>query len=147
MNLFILNVQGRTELTNSAGSISLICSALNASQSFTNRVIDEANDLITCPMASSKMAIGGAETYKMFKLPLIDIMQFDRFTDVYFNELDSTWSSETHKHDIGFTFRTMQEAFARGTYGKDTLAIKNTCKVLKIKHTYKAINTFLSGAN
>ncbi len=35
-------------------------------------------------------------------------------------------------------------AFKLGTYNKDSRAIKSMCKVLKIKHTYKALNEIFS---
>ena len=35
-------------------------------------------------------------------------------------------------------------AFDKGTYNKDGLAIIATCKALKIKHTYKAINEYIN---
>ncbi len=39
----------------------------------------------------------------------------------------------------------MKEAFKKKSYNKDSRAIKNTCKILKIKHTYTAINEFIKG--
>ncbi len=36
----------------------------------------------------------------------------------------------------------MQGAFERGTFNKDSRAIKATCRELKISFTYKAINSF-----
>jgi len=36
-------------------------------------------------------------------------------------------------------------AFKKGTYNKDSRAIKATCKQLNLKHTYKAINNYLRG--
>ena len=37
----------------------------------------------------------------------------------------------------------MLEAIKRGSYNKDSRAIKATCKTLGIKHTYKAIDEYL----
>ena len=37
----------------------------------------------------------------------------------------------------------MEKAFARKSFNKDGQAIKATCKELKIKHTYRDIETFL----
>jgi hypothetical protein len=42
-------------------------------------------------------------------------------------------------------FERMCNAFDTGSYSKDSKAIKNTCKLLGIKHTYKAIDAFLKG--
>lgn len=39
----------------------------------------------------------------------------------------------------------MRDAFASGSYNKDSLAIKKTCKALGIKYTYDGINTYLCG--
>lgn len=36
----------------------------------------------------------------------------------------------------------MREAFKRGSFNKDGNAIKRTCKVLCIAHTYKAMNAY-----
>jgi hypothetical protein len=38
----------------------------------------------------------------------------------------------------------MREAIKTGTYNKDSGAFKQTCKVLGIKHTYKAIAAFIN---
>jgi hypothetical protein len=38
----------------------------------------------------------------------------------------------------------MTDSFIRGCYNKDSRAIKATCKILDIKHTYSAINSFLA---
>ena len=39
----------------------------------------------------------------------------------------------------------MAVAFERGSYNKDSHAIRATCHAFKIKHTYKAIDAFLRG--
>jgi hypothetical protein len=39
-------------------------------------------------------------------------------------------------------FKRMVEAISRGSFNKDSIALKNTCKDLGIKHTYKAIKEF-----
>lgn len=39
----------------------------------------------------------------------------------------------------------MRGAFEKGSYNKDSRAIKATCKQFAIKHTYQAINEFLNG--
>jgi hypothetical protein len=38
----------------------------------------------------------------------------------------------------------MKEAFEKGTFNKDSPAIKATCKAFKIKHTYKDIAHFIA---
>jgi len=39
----------------------------------------------------------------------------------------------------------MNAAFFTGTASKDGEGVKRTCRELKIKHTYKAINAFIHG--
>jgi len=39
----------------------------------------------------------------------------------------------------------MTKAFAQGSYNKDGIAVKNTCKALGVSYTYKAINEYLKG--
>ena len=41
-------------------------------------------------------------------------------------------------------FKRMIEAIERGSFNKDSIAIKNTYKQLKIKHTYQAIKEFIA---
>lgn len=40
----------------------------------------------------------------------------------------------------------MRGSFEQGTFNKDGRAIKDTCKHFGVKHTYTAINNFLSAA-
>lgn len=44
-----------------------------------------------------------------------------------------------------FVIHRMRGAFQRGSYNKDSHAIKAACKHFNIKHTYKAISAFLNG--
>ncbi len=39
----------------------------------------------------------------------------------------------------------MNKAIDKGSFNKDSLAFKMTCKALKIKHTYRDIECFLGG--
>lgn len=48
------------------------------------------------------------------------------------------------EEDIPTVLGRMKKAFMSGNYNKDTRAIKWTCHELKIYHTYKSINAFLS---
>lgn len=45
--------------------------------------------------------------------------------------------------EIEFVLHRMRGAFERGSYNKDSHAIKATCKHLGIKHTYAAIAEFI----
>ena len=42
-------------------------------------------------------------------------------------------------------FKRMLGALSRGSFNKDSIALKNTCKQLNIKHTYTAIAEFIKG--
>ena len=48
-------------------------------------------------------------------------------------------------NEAEFAIHRMRGAFERGSYNKDTPAIKATCKEFRIPHTYKAIAKFLNG--
>jgi hypothetical protein len=57
---------------------------------------------------------------------------------------------QAHPAEYGFNLdmvpdvlANMKEAFRRRSYNKDGHAIKATCKILKIKQTYKEINHFM----
>lgn len=50
-------------------------------------------------------------------------------------------ASTTTPEDLA---KRMTEALAKGSGSKDGKGVKNTCKNLKIKHTYKAISEFLN---
>lgn len=52
-----------------------------------------------------------------------------------------SWTIDTLEEVFG----RMKAAIIRGSFNKDTPAFKRTCKVLKIKHTYRDIETFLKG--
>jgi hypothetical protein len=41
-------------------------------------------------------------------------------------------------------FKRMSNAIERGSFNKDSIAFKNTCKKLKIKYTYRDIETFIN---
>jgi hypothetical protein len=46
--------------------------------------------------------------------------------------------------DFDSVILKMNAAIERGSFNKDSRAIKATCKQLKINHTYKAIKEFIS---
>ncbi len=45
--------------------------------------------------------------------------------------------------ELDVVFSRMRAAIERGSFNKDSRAFKATCKRLKIKHTYRDIETFL----
>ena len=55
------------------------------------------------------------------------------------NPENYSWSIDTLEEVFG----RMKVAIIRGSFNKDSQAFKNTCKALKIKHTYRDIETFL----
>ena len=72
------------------------------------------------------------------------------FMDVYERHLHSchlemptvyVWDIE----EMPDVIRRMRDAIVRGTYNKDSLAFKLTCKELMIKWTYKAIADYIRG--
>ena len=74
---------------------------------------------------------------------------FECFLEVYAEKLKEARQKYPHdycwpdsQHD--FVLQRMRVAIARGTFNKDSHAFKATCKELKIKHTYKAIQEFIS---
>lgn len=42
-------------------------------------------------------------------------------------------------------FEKLKAAILSGNFDKDGFAVKQTCKILNIKNTYKAINEYLNG--
>lgn len=147
MNLFILNVNGALQTCYESKDIPLIANTLGASPKFVVDALEQAQSFERDPLSNSKMLIGGRETYRMFKLSEINQERFERFMEVYFNELEANFDRTTYTQPLNHTFQVMVEAVARNNFGKDTVSFKNTCKVLKIKHTYKDIKAFLSEQN
>lgn len=74
---------------------------------------------------------------------------FDRFINIYGGELK--WAVENHPTEYRYSVEEVPAVVARiaaalrkGSYNKDGIAFKRTCKFLGIPHTYKAINEFIS---
>jgi hypothetical protein len=77
---------------------------------------------------------------------------FDKFMQTYREQLIAAMTAHPEDYDytaapadIDRVCRKMGDAFLQRTYNKDGRAIKATCKVLGIKYTYGAINTYLVG--
>lgn len=49
------------------------------------------------------------------------------------------------KKEIPAILDRMRGAFSRQSYNKDGRAIKQTCKLLGVKYTYRDINAYLDG--
>ena len=70
----------------------------------------------------------------------------DRWNSVYRAELAKAMESHPDEYmpgiDAEIVANRMIAAFERGTYNKDSRAIRATCRHFGIKHTYAAINAF-----
>ena len=74
----------------------------------------------------------------------------DKFIEVYARMLlkavqENRKDYSYNEHEVPMIVDRMKAAFQRGSYNKDGLAIKWTCKELGIKYTYSAINQYLKG--
>jgi len=81
----------------------------------------------------------------------VHITRLEIFKTVYASELkehvekhpdDYTWSIA----NFSVILDRMTSAIEKGTFDKNSPSFKNTCKILNLKHTYKAIKTFI-GSN
>lgn len=74
---------------------------------------------------------------------------FDLFCQTYKKKLEEAvikWPQDYPWYpnlSIETVYGRMVTAFKNKSYNKDGHAIKNTCKELNIKHTYKAIQEYL----
>lgn len=71
------------------------------------------------------------------------------FIDVYKEKLFEARKADPETYswpesEFPLVFERMTKAIERGSFNKDSYAFKATCKALKIKHTYKAIQEFIS---
>ena len=60
-----------------------------------------------------------------------------------FTEILTANYSEKYLKPLDETLRNCIYALLKGEFDKDTESFKQTCKALKIKHTYKAIKSFI----
>ena len=73
----------------------------------------------------------------------------DRFLAVYRKKLAEAVAEHPDQYvwpieELDPVMARMTAALDRRSYNKDSTAIRNTCRVLRIKHTYTAINEFIS---
>ena len=146
MKLYVITINGHTQITTQATALEIVCSTLGASEQFTANVKAAAEDFEAYVLLTNKKSIGGSAEYRMTRLTHINEVQFERFADVFFCELESRYPQYRYPLSLANTFNLICVAIAHYTFDKDSLAIKNTCKVLGIKHTYKAIQSFLEEA-
>lgn len=74
----------------------------------------------------------------------------DKWMEVYEQKLVESHAKHPELYaypanEIPFTVHRMRGAFEKGSYNKDSHAIRATCKHFHIQHTYKAIKSFLQG--
>jgi hypothetical protein len=74
---------------------------------------------------------------------------FECFLEVYAEKLREALKLHPEQYswpesELPKVLERMRAAIERGTFNKDGYAFKATCKELKIKHTYKAIQEFIS---
>lgn len=73
---------------------------------------------------------------------------FQCFLDVYREELEKSLKEAPENYawgpdDLETVFNRMKNAIERGSFNKDSISFKRTCKRLNIKHTYRAIDDFI----
>lgn len=74
---------------------------------------------------------------------------FDTFAQTYTEQLEKAVLKYPEEYvwpveNVPTVAAKMIQAFRARTYNKDSRAVKATCKILKIKHTYTAINEYLA---
>ena len=141
-----IEVDGKVKTFTDAKDIPIVCEVLGAKDFLRETVQKEYQSFIADPYCGTMALMGGSQTFTLKKLPM-SLERLERFGQVYCAELDGTYSPETHLKDIDDTYHRMMAAIAFNSFNKDSQAIKNACKVLKIKHTYKAIQAYLAGEN
>jgi len=104
---------------------------------------------------ADRVAMGGGTTcvspnlHASMRICKVDRVKFFDFVDTYGKCLADNMKNNpmayagTFKDTFETTFRAMQNAILKGTFNKDSESFKQTCKALKIKHTYKAIDEFI----
>ncbi len=82
-----------------------------------------------------------------FGLKLHDLNRdkFHTFIDTYANFLYANFKANPLNYAKGYeeTLSVMKFSIVQGNFNKDSESFKQTCKALKIKHTYKAIDEFI----
>lgn len=146
--LFIgqINVNGQVRTFTTKEAMEAFLTGLSKSEKFTELVRKEYESFITDPMSNVKALFGGKETFKLKKIE-IDSINYDSFMKVYHKELERAFINFPYEYVGSFqeTYHRMALSIAEGTFNKDSVPFKQTCKTLKIAHTYKAIKAFLKG--
>lgn len=82
---------------------------------------------------------------------MIDPVRLHNFIQTYQQALTETHTAYPQEYrfpasELPRVVERMGDAFARGSFNKDSRAVKATCRALNIKHTYTAIRSYLEGA-
>lgn len=87
----------------------------------------------------------GPGLHVSMKLHNVNRDKFDLFVTTYANFLFANWKANPLDYAMGYevTLQNMKVAILKGTFNKDSESFKQTCKALKIKYTYKAIDEFI----
>lgn len=78
----------------------------------------------------------------------MNLIRAKKFGDLYLEKLTVAVQSHPEEYHYGVeqvpnVHQRMMDAVYKGTFNKDSKAIKDTCKDLGIKHTYTAIREYL----
>lgn len=140
----LLDYQGKQRLTTSHLDLAHELERLQAEEHYRTTCLQAHAELLSDPMSTSKMLIGGAKSWKMKKTEF-NVDAWNQFTSTYYAELEAAYDAGQYVENLPATFTRMLWAIVNGSYSKDSEAFRKTCKVLKIKHTYKAIDNYLRG--
>ena len=104
---------------------------------------DLLNELKQDPIMNTQ-GVFGVSTFIAKKVK-VNEAKFNEFIKLYGEILEKNMSEKPHEYVKSFetTFSNMSFAVLSGSFNKDSESFKETCKKLKIKHTYKAINEYL----
>lgn len=87
----------------------------------------------------------GPGLHVSMKLHNVNREKFNEFVDTYATKLAANMLANPEQYVGTFetTLANMKHAILKGAFNKDSESFKQTCKALKIKHTYKAIDEFI----
>lgn len=95
----------------------------------------------------SEVSRYGDEEFFKFTKTNYDYYKFMDFMGVYYEHLKEIHDAENeaYMHDLGTIYSIIKWAVADKSFNKNSTTFKKTCKQLRIKHTYKAIEAYLTG--
>lgn len=113
--------------------------------------LQELEKMLADLQTPERQAMGGGSGYAgpglhvSMKLHNVNREKFNEFVDTYAAKLAANMLANPTEYVGTFetTLANMKHAILKGTFNKDSESFKQTCKALKIKHTYKAIDEFI----